>query len=484
MSARRFVFLAASRVVGPLAIATLLVVPPGLERSAAAASSSDDDLRVVEAAERQDWETVRALLAGGADPDVSQPDGAAALHWAAHWSDLPAVAVLLEAGAAVDARNDLGVPPLWIALDNGSAEIGLHLIEAGADVHARLPSGETMLMTAARNGLQAVVSRLIAGGADARLAEHEAGQTALMWAAAGGHADVVRLLAESGAGVRTRSTRRFTALMFAARAGDVESVRLLLDAGSDIEARAIDGSTPLLIASRSTDALAGIDWRVIPFESGHEATARLLIERGADVTATDRFGRRALHAAVETGRPGLARALLDAGADVDAQFTERVPALRGDYISRAPYKGATPFWLAAQQANIPMMRLLLAAGADPTRRNAFGATPLMVASGVGENDARRPSDHRVEEAVLLLLSLGADVSAVDLGGRTALHGAASMWEDGVIQLLVDYGADVNAEDGRGRTPLYGVEYGSANAPSESTAALLRRLGATEPVVEQ
>ena len=468
--------------VGAGFLTTLFVVAGS--GAPAVAAGADDDLRVVEAAERQEWDAVRRLVDAGADVTATHPDGATALHWAVHWNGAETVGRLIAAGADVDAVNDLGVPPLWIALDNGSVEIGLRLVEAGAGVHARLPTGETMVMTAARNGLRTVVARLLAAGADPRLAEHEAGQTALMWAAAGGHADVVRLLAESGAGVRARTTRRFTALMFAARAGDAESVRLLLDAGSDIEARAIDGSTPLLIASRSTDALAGIDWRVIPFESGHEATARLLIDRGADVTATDRLGRTALHAAVETGRPGLALALLEAGAAVDAAFTDRVPALRGDYISRAPYKGATPFWLAAQQANLPMMRLLLEAGAEPTRRNAFGTTPLMVASGLGENDARRPPDHRVEDAVRLLLSLGADVDAVDRGGRTALHGAAGMWEDGVIQLLVDYGADVNAEDGRGRTPLYTVEYGYANAPSESTADLLRRLGATEPVVEQ
>ena len=170
---------------------------------------------------------------------------------------------------------------------------------------------------------------------------------------------------------------------------------------------------------------------------------------------------------------------------MNAAFTDRVPALRGDYISRAPYKGATPFWLAAQQAYVPMMRLLVEAGADPTRRNAFGTTPLMVASGLGENDARRPPDHRVEEAVRLLLSLGADVAAVDLGGRTALHGAAGMWEDGVIQLLVDYGADVNVEDGRGRTPLYTrPSTATRTRPRRAPATLLRRLGATEPVVEQ
>ncbi len=463
-------------------LTTLLVLAtsgaPGL------AAGVDDDLRVVEAAERQDWAAVRALVEAGADVAATQPDGATALHWAAHWNAGETAGWLVEAGADVDAVNDLGAPPLWIALDSANVDVALRLIAAGADPDTRLPTGETVLMTAARHGLATVVARLLERGADARLAEHERGQTALMWAAAGGHADVARRLLEAGGGVRARTAGRFTALLFAARAGDLETVRLLLEAGADPEARAIDGSTPLLVAARSTDALAGIDWRIIPYASGHEETALYLIERGAGVTAADRLGRTALHAAVETARPRLAAALLAAGADIDARFTDRVPALRGDYISRAPFKGATPFWLAARDANLEMMRLLLDAGADPLLPNAFGTTPLMVAAGLGENDARRPADHRVVETVSLLIELGADVTATTPAGSTALHGAAAMWEDGVIQVLVDHGADVNAEDNRGRTPLYLVEYGNANAPSESTADLLRALGAREPVVGQ
>ncbi len=457
---------------------------PAASGASARAAGAGEDLRVVEAAERRDRERVRALVAAGVDVTAAQPDGATALHWAAHWNDAETAGRLVAAGADVDAVNDLGVPPLWIALDDANVDVALRLIEGGADPNTRLPTGETALMTAARHGLGTVVGRLLERGADARLAEHERGQTALMWAAAGGHADVARRLLESGGGVRARTAGRFTALLFAARAGDLETARLLLQAGADLEARAIDGSTPLLVASRSADALAGIDWRVIPYASGHEETALHLIERGADVTAADRLGRTALHAAVETGRPRLAAALLEAGADVDARFTGRVAALRGDYVSRAPYKGATPFWLAARAADLELMRLLLDAGADPFLPNAFGTTPLMVASGLGENDARRPPDHRVVDAVALLLALGANVTAATPAGATALHGAASMWEDGVIQLLVEHGADVNAEDRRGRTPLHLVEYGNANAPSESTANLLRSLGAREPVVQQ
>ena len=443
-----------------------------------------EDTVVATAAEQQDWARVQSLIQNGADINADQPDGATALHWAVHWNDPKIVAALIEAGAEVDAVNDLGVPSLWIAIDGGNTDVAIQLIEAGANVNARLATGETVVMTAARNGLRTMVSRLLREGADVLLAEHEAAQTALMWAAAGGHADVVRVLAESGADIHARTPRGFTALMFAAQIGDVATAQVLLEAGADLEGRALDGSTPLLVASRSMDALAGIDWRIIPSQSGHQDTALFLINQGADVAATDKRGRTALHAAVETGRPILAKALIDAGAGIDGQFGSPPPPLRGDYISRNSFKGASPFWLAARDANLPMMRILLEAGADPFLPNAYNVTPLMIASGLGENDARRPQDHLVVDAVRLLLDLGADVTVTNRYGQTALHGAASMWEDGVIQLLVDNGADVNAEDQRGRTPLYLVEYGNANAPSESTADLLRQLGASEPVVQR
>ena len=443
-----------------------------------------EDTVVVTAAERQDWVRVQSLIQEGADINANQPDGATALHWAVHWNDLETVAALIEAGAEVDAINDLGVPPLWIAIDGGNTDIAIRLIDAGANVNARLATGETVVMTAARNGLRTVVSRLLREGSDVRLAEHEAAQTALMWAAAGGHADVVRVLAESGADIDSRTSRGFTALMFAAQLGDVDTAQVLLEAGADLEGRALDGSTPLLVASRSMDALAGIDWRIIPSPSGHQDTALFFIHQGADVSATDKRGRTALHAAVETRRPILAKELIDAGAGIDGQFRTPPPPLRGDYISRNSFKGASPFWLAARDANLPMMRILLEAGADPFLPNAYNVTPLMIASGLGENDARRPQDHLVVDTVRLLLELGSDVTVTNRYGQTALHGAASMWEDGVIQLLIDHGANVNAEDQRGRTPLYLVEYGNANAPSESTADLLRQLGAAEPVIQR
>jgi hypothetical protein len=81
----------------------------------------------------------------------------------------------------------------------------------------------------------------------------------------------------------------------------------------------------------------------------------------------------------------------------------------------------------------------------------------------------------------LCLELGASVNATNKYGDTALHGAS--WReraDSIVQLLVEKGANVNAKDSRGWTPLViaeGVHTGGNFVHSETTAALLRKLGA-------
>ena len=50
---------------------------------------------------------------------------------------------------------------------------------------------------------------------------------------------------------------------------------------------------------------------------------------------------------------------------------------------------ATPFWLAARNVNVPMLRILLEHGADPTLTSAGGVTPLMVAAGLTQVQGTR-----------------------------------------------------------------------------------------------
>ena len=60
-----------------------------------------EDHPLVDAVERQDGRAVRALLSQSVDVNAPQPDGATALHWAAHWNDVETAALLIDADAVV-----------------------------------------------------------------------------------------------------------------------------------------------------------------------------------------------------------------------------------------------------------------------------------------------------------------------------------------------------------------------------------------------
>ena len=187
------------------AVRGVVLALAGLGLLAAAGRAAAQQPAVADAAKQQDWAAVQELLRSGADVNLTQGDGATALHWAAYWNDSAALQLLLASGAVADAANDLGVTPLWLAANNGDAAVVEALLAGGADPNLALPSGETVLMTASRTGDTEVVRALLVAGADPHAAEGAHRQTALMWAVAQQHADVVRLLLESGARVDDRS---------------------------------------------------------------------------------------------------------------------------------------------------------------------------------------------------------------------------------------------------------------------------------------
>ena len=457
------------------------------------ASAAAEDAPLADAAERRDRGAVRALLAESAAVDARQPDGATALHWAAHWNDVETARLLVAGGADVNAVNDLGVTPLALAALNASAEMADVLLRTGADPGATRPGGETVLMTAARTGNPDLVRSLVAAGAAVRGTAHFRAQTPLMWAASEGHAAVAQVLIEAGADVHARSVHGTTALLLAARHGDVETARVLVDGGADVNAgepylafnarvdveeSQTSGRTPLVVAAASQVATSGWEYELDVEPSTHEALALFLLERGADPNVPDSIGRTALHAAVETGKADLVKALLEHGADPNARFTRAPFVFKGDFISYGRYVGATPLWLAAA-ARVPdpgILRAIAAAGGDPGMPADDGTTPLMAAVGVVLNEARQPTLDQSLELVTLLAGMDIDLNAVDRRGRTAMHGAARLAKNAIVEVLAENGARVDIADGRGLTPL---DVGTVSRPLHpDTERLLRRLGAT------
>jgi ankyrin repeat protein len=466
--------------------------------ASAASLAAAGDLRLIEAVRNNNKAAVLDLLKQRADVDATQGDGATALHWAVHLDDLHAAELLIHAGAHVNVANDVGVTPLYLACTNRNAAMVEKLLAAQANPNATLLSGETVLMNCARAGDLGAVRALLAHGANVNARERSHDQTALMWAAAQRHPQVVSALVDHGADVRARSriynqivtsevTQRAgreelnytvprggsTPLLFAARSGDVDSARHLLAAGADVNDALPDGTSALVLAAHS----------------GNGAVAALLLDKGADPNAAG-VGYTALHAAVLRADRDLVKALLAHGANPSARITKGTPVRRlsQDFELPRTLIGATPYLLAAKHLEVNMM-LVLAAAADADLRLGMqdGTTPLMAAAGIGVDpnadrrgltvfDGGKPADEGlVVETVTAALNLGGDINAVNRGGDTALHGAASLGYDRVVQLLADRGAQLNVKNARGQTPLAVLTRGR----HPGTADLLRKLGAVE-----
>ena len=475
------------------------------------------DLRLVEAAKTGDKVAVRALLKQHVDVYTSVADGATALSWASYRDDLETADLLIAAGANVNAANDYGATPLMLACVNGSAGMVDKLLKSGANPNssvltgARQP-GETVLMRCAHTGNVETVKLLLAAEADVNAKENRQGDTALMWAVAQRHDDIARVLIAHKADVRARTSDGFTALMFAAQQGDADSAQMLLDAGADVNDVTPDGDSALLVAS----------------SSGHEAFSIYLLEHGANPNAVERNGTTALHYAIMDGlgqlgggsayhadepyrhRPdmvALVKALLAHGANPNARLltptVERPQYARILRINnpntgggRIKPAGATPLMLAALSIDPDLMRILLAAGADPRLMTTDSVTLLMVALGLGREKARsassirRSSSPEIMEMVKMLVDLGADVNAVETDtGLTPLHCAAFYGgSERIIQYLVEKGAKLDPKTTAGQTPL---AIASAVAPKgavernlvpyaywKDSVDLLLKLGAT------
>ncbi|QES51895.1 hypothetical protein DEJ50_32655 [Streptomyces venezuelae] len=133
-------------------------------------------------------------------------------------------------------------------------------------------------------------------------------------------------------------------------------------------------------------------------ENGDAAAVASLLSAGAEVDARNSARRTALELAVSAGQAEIVRLLLAAGADPCR------PA--GDY------EELTPLLLAAMLPHAEVVKALLAAGASLGAQGLVEYVPLAVAATSGKQG--------YPHIVVLFLEHGADINAV-MRGRTALE---------------------------------------------------------------
>lgn len=281
-------------------------------------------------------------------------------------------------------------PPLHRAVQKGDLAEARRLLRAGVNPNQKDWLDGTALQAAVQHG-PAMVRLLLIEGANAQ------DDTALAWAASEGDFKVVQMLLERGADPTAKRPVGDDPALVCACQHAVKLVQLLLDAGADVNQGG--GWTPLGAALMSENM----------------DVARLLIKRGADVNARDSDGRTALHCAMIPQNKSvlpMVKLLLDAGANVNRSGL------------------STPLGLAAEWGLVDVARLLIARGANVNAKDREGNTPLVWAV-----DAEK---HRLP-MVKLLLEAGADVNK-RVQRITPLRHAMNAKHKDVVALLRQHGA--------------------------------------------
>jgi ankyrin repeat protein len=217
------------------------------------------------------------------------------------------------------------------------------------------------------------------------------------------------------------------------------TAKLLLEKGANIEVRdKYYGATPLLLAARY----------------GETAVVKLLLEKRAKIEARDPYGGTALMAAAcecpiidSPDTSGSVRLLLESGADIEAKDKEGRTALmaaagwergwiikilldQGVHIEAKDNQGFTALLIAAQGQGYPTadaVQILLTRGAELEARKNKGESALMLAASYG--------GFEYVKIVKMLLKSGADARAQDLKGRTALYMAVAKGRSKTATLL-------------------------------------------------
>lgn len=352
---------------------------------------------------------------------------------AAWANDVEQAGRLVDQGADVNAKDDTEQSAYLIATSEGYLQLLRLALRHGARLDDKDSWNGTGLIRAAERGHALVVGELLRAGIDRdhvnRIGYQAIHEAVWLGEDTARYATTVRVLAAGGVRLTDRSPsveltplemareRGFgrlerilevvttadrpdspdTALLRAAEAGDADAVAVALRAGADIETRDSHARTALLVATTYD----------------HVEVAEVLVAMGADPDALDDRHDTPWLVTGVTGSVPMLETLLPANPDLTI---------------RNRFGGLSPI-PASELGHVEYVRRVVQTPVDLDHVNDLGWTAMLEAVILGDGGA----DH--QEIVRILLAAGADPGIGDRDGVTPLQHAERRGYDELVEIL-------------------------------------------------
>jgi len=405
---------------------------------------------------------LRRLGADAATPAKST--GRTALHLAAEKNRPDLIEYLVKAGVSVTAQDDDGDTPLHAAVEAGATEAVQKLLALKADPILRNNQIETPLHLAARKGNEAIADLLLAEPDVRRTINdfktYSSGQTPLMVAAEADKPALIAKLAAVGGDVNQTDNNRRHSLAIAVEAGNVATARALIELGADTTKASPRGYNNASLVHEISS-------------KNYDEMLLLLYSNGFDINAVDSAGNTPLNKACDHQDKDKMKALLALGANPNiANHYGRRPldTIMDHYsysysdhseiigmllskganpdLSPLPAMQCAPMHIAARNGNLGTLKQLSAHNPrlDQPSRMKSNLTPYMAALEGGR-----------DAAADFLQEHGANIFRKDRFQRGALHfaarGGAEQHMDKLLE-IPEMLKEIDTQDGKGRTPLH------------------------------
>lgn len=486
------------------------------------------------ATRKENLAVIKKLLKRGADVNRSAPNGWTSLKSAAQQGSFEIVKALLDAGADPNIADDTNYTPLMNAVSGEHEDIVKLLLKFNADPNVQSgenpeddewEAGRTALMDAALSGNLNIANLLLKNGTDPKLRSKK-GRSVLHSAVFSANLEMVSLMLKSGADVNSilessdgkkitpvdMALARWAEFQDTDQEQDATAVLGLMlkhgrpeDCGSLNEVAldiVFEGNSEVIEMLRehgfSVDpnySRTGASQLFITAAIGDDRlqVAEQLLKIGADPNYKSPAGLSVLSLATRNGAVRLAELLLKAGANVMDRNSANVLAYDLAVIyehhelidllithmnqvvpaeDRQADDGTTALMRATMAADVKRVQDLLAVGADASRRDRQGESPLSYAVAHDLNEViqvlrsagveRLPGDKAISPqsivhaggqgalgTILDLLDSGTPIDLTDEDGDTALTAAAA--HPGVVKVLAKRGADLSHRNGEGKT---------------------------------